>query len=83
MLLNIIVFVIFLQIRAILPLFVPQHVMVARMDEAGNIVEALHDKGGQTLYTISEAFEYNNELIIGSFEAPFIGRLKLNHHNLN
>lgn len=56
--------------------------MVARMDEAGNIVEALHDQGGRTLYSISEAFEYDNELIIGSFEAPFIGKLKLSHHNL-
>lgn len=56
--------------------------MVARMDEAGNIVEALHDQGGRTLYSISEAFEYDNELIIGSFEAPFISKLKLNHHNL-
>lgn len=56
--------------------------MVARMDEAGNIIEAFHDQGGRTLYSISEAFEYGNELIIGSFEAPFIGKLKLNHHNL-
>jgi len=56
--------------------------MVARLDEAGNIVETLHDQGGQTLYSISEAFEYRNELIIGSFEAPFIGKLKLNHQNL-
>lgn len=81
-LLDINAFVFLWQIRAILPLFVPQHVMVARMDEAGNIVEALHDQGGRTLYSISEAFEYGNELIIGSFEAPFIGKLKLNHRSL-
>lgn len=56
--------------------------MVARMDEGGKIVEALHDQGGRTLYSISEAFELGNELIIGSFEAPFIGKLKLKHHNL-
>jgi len=55
--------------------------MVARMDEAGNIVEALHDQGGKTLYSISEAFEYEDQLIVGSFEAPFIGKLELNHQN--
>jgi len=69
-----------MQFRAILPLIVPQHVMVARLEEDGTIVETLHDQGAHTLHSISEAFEYQNELLIGSFEAPFIGKLTLNHH---
>ena len=75
------IYCVFQQIRAILPWIAPRHVMVARMDEAGNIIEALHDQGGKTLYSISEAFEYGNQLIVGSFEAPFIGKLELNHHD--
>ena len=70
-----------LQFRAILPLLVPQHVMVARLDENGTIVETLHDQGAHTLHSISEAFEYHNELLIGSFDAPFIGKLTLNHQH--
>jgi len=54
--------------------------MVARLDEDGTILETLHDHGARTLHSISEAFEYNDELLIGSFEAHFIGKLTLNHH---
>ena len=52
--------------------------MLLLADEEGTVMKTLHDPSGKVMYSISEGLEVNNELIMGSFFAPFMAKLKLN-----
>jgi len=51
--------------------------MVMMISEKGSVIRCYHDQTGETVYRISEAFEFEGELYLGSYIAPFIGKLKL------
>ena len=51
--------------------------MVMMISEDGKVIKCLQDQAGKVVYRISEAFEFEGELYLGSFIAPFIGKLKL------
>ena len=55
----------------------PRHSMVMMISERGSVIKCYHDQTGKAVYRISEAFEHEGELYIGSFTAPFMGKLKL------
>ena len=56
---------------------VPHRTMVMMISEEGKVTKCLQDQTGEVVYRISEAFEYEGDLYLGSFIAPFIGKLKL------
>ena len=51
--------------------------MVMMISEEGKVIKCLQDQTGKAVYRISEAFEFEGDLYLGSFIAPFIGKLKL------
>ena len=53
------------------------HTMVLLVDEEGKVIKSMHDPSGKVMGGISEALELNNELIIGSFLAPFVAKITL------
>ena len=50
---------------------------VVQIDESGTIVRTLHDASGKTVYTVSEVEDHQGTLYLGSFKAPFIGKIDL------
>jgi len=52
--------------------------MILLIDEKGKVVRSLHDPLGKVVNRISEVFEVDNELILGSFFTPFMSRMKYN-----
>ena len=55
----------------------PRYAMVMMISEEGSVIKCLQDQTGEVVYSISEAFEFEGELYLGSFTTPFIGKLKL------
>ena len=55
----------------------PGYTMVMMISEDGEVIKCLQDQTGKVVYRISEAFEFEGDLYLGSFIAPFIGKLKL------
>ena len=55
----------------------PLRTMVMMINEEGSVIECLQDQTGKIVYRISEAFEFEGDLYLGSYVAPFIGKLKL------
>ena len=55
----------------------PLYTMVMMISEEGSVIKCLQDQTGEVVFRISEAFEFDGKLYLGSFTAPFIGRLKL------
>ena len=55
----------------------PGYTMVMMISEDGEVIKCLQDQTGKVVYRISEAFEFKGDLYLGSFIAPFIGKLKL------
>ena len=55
----------------------PLFTMVMMISEEGSVIKCLQDQTGEVVYRISEAFEFEGELYLGSYIAPFIGKLKL------
>ena len=53
------------------------HTMLLLVDEEGRVIKSLHDPSGKVMGGISEALELNNELIVGSFMAPFVAKITL------
>ena len=51
--------------------------MILLIDEEGKVIRSLHDSTGKVVVQVTEAFEIDDELIIGSFTLPYISRLKL------
>ncbi|CAJ0956079.1 unnamed protein product, partial [Mesorhabditis belari] len=60
----------------LVPLTRPSYAMVLKMDLNGKILSTLQDPNGEKLGAISEVLETGNYLYFGSFDAPYIGRLK-------
>ena len=56
---------------------VPRSTMIMMISEEGVVIKCLQDPTGEVVYRVSEAFEFKGELYLGSFIAPFIGKLKL------
>ena len=52
--------------------------MLLLIDEKGIVLKSLHDPSGKVVQSISEGREIDDELIIGSFSAPFMAKLTLN-----
>ena len=48
------------------------HTMLLLVDEQGTVIKNLHDPLGKVVVGISEAFDLNSELIMGSFSTPFM-----------
>uniref|UniRef100_T1JJK8 Strictosidine synthase conserved region domain-containing protein n=1 Tax=Strigamia maritima TaxID=126957 RepID=T1JJK8_STRMM len=57
--------------------FSSNHALVVELDRKGAIVSSFHDPTAKVIESVSDAFEYNNFLYIGSMEANFIGSLDL------
>ena len=55
----------------------PLRTMVMMISEEGSVIKCLQDQTGKIVYRISEAFEFEGDLYLGSYVAPFIGKLKL------
>ena len=47
------------------------------INEEGFVVKTLHDDTGKIVTKISEAYEYEGELYLGSYIAPFMARVKI------
>ena len=56
---------------------VPHYTMVMMISEGGEVIKCLQDQTGKVVYRISEAFEYEGDLYLGSVVAPFVAKLKL------
>lgn len=54
------------------------HTMLLLVDEEGTVIQSMHDPTGKVVQGISEGLEINNELIVGSFSAPFMAKMILN-----
>jgi len=54
----------------------PLHNMILLFDEEGRVVRSLHDPTGKVVRQVSEVFEMDDEVIIGSFFTPFLVRMK-------
>ncbi|XP_065890169.1 adipocyte plasma membrane-associated protein-like isoform X2 [Dysidea avara] len=54
----------------------PLHNMILLVDEEGRVVKSLHDMTGKVVVKVSEVFEMDDEVIIGSFFTPFLVRMK-------
>lgn len=52
--------------------------MLLLVDEEGTVIKSLHDPSGKVVNSISEGLEVENELIMGSFSAPFMTKMTLN-----
>ena len=55
----------------------PKHSIILEIDLHGYIVSSLHDLGAEVIAASGEGFEHNGTLYIGSFWAPYVGRLNL------
>ena len=56
----------------------PVHAMVLELDKNGYVVRGLHDKGGHLTSPTSHILEREGgELLIGSYDAPYIIRVQL------
>ena len=56
---------------------IPDYGLVLEMDGEGRVVRSLHDMGGETTSTTSHIVEIDNSLLIGSYHAPYLLRVKL------
>ena len=66
-----------LRLRELLGHFTSRNTMVMMINEEGKVIKLLQDQTGEVVYMISEAYEFEGYLYLGSFAAPFIGKLKL------
>ena len=56
---------------------ISRNTMVMMISEESKVIKCLQDQTGEVVYRISEAFEYEGDLYLGSDTAPFIAKLKL------
>ena len=50
----------------------PQHGLIFKLDNDGRIVKTLHDVGGTVTSTASHVLDLGDQLIVGSYTAPYI-----------
>ncbi len=55
----------------------PEHAMVLELSREGKVIRSLHDKGGTLTSATSQILELGDTLLIGSYKAPYIIRVKL------
>ena len=55
----------------------PLYTMIILISEEGSVIKCLQDQTGQVMYRTTEVLEYEGDLYLGSFVAPFVGKLKL------
>ena len=53
------------------------HSMILLVDEDGKVVRSLHDPTAQVVFKVSEVFEVDDELIMGTYIGPSMARMKL------
>lgn len=51
--------------------------MVLELSREGKVIRSLHDKGGTLTSATSQILELGDTLLIGSYKAPYIIRVKL------
>ena len=51
--------------------------MVFLISEEGSVIKTLQDQTGEVVFRVTEGFEFEGDLYLGSNIAPFIGKLKL------
>ena len=51
--------------------------MILLVDEDGKVVRSLHDPTAQVVFKVSEVFEVDDELIMGTYIGPSMARMKL------
>ncbi|KAF6087339.1 adipocyte plasma membrane associated protein [Phyllostomus discolor] len=57
--------------------FLPWYSLVLELSDSGAFWRSLHDPDGQAAIYVSEVHEHDRHLYLGSFKAPFLGRLSL------
>ncbi|NXH15110.1 APMAP protein, partial [Bucco capensis] len=57
----------------------PKYSLVVELSDTGSYRRSFHDPGGLRVAHVSEAHEHQGYLYLGSFQAPFICRLNLQH----
>ncbi|XP_036911404.1 adipocyte plasma membrane-associated protein isoform X3 [Sturnira hondurensis] len=57
--------------------FLPWYSLVLELSDSGAFWRSLHDPDGQAAIYVSEVHEHDGHLYLGSFKAPFLGRLSL------
>ena len=61
---------------AVYPLVQPKHAILLEMDTEGNILHSFHDDEGAVIRIgLSEAYEHEDYVYLGSFSAKFLGRI--------
>ena len=55
--------------------------MVVSLDEEGNVTGSYHDPEGQRVYMITSVEQVGDFIYLGSLEAPFVGRIRLDQLN--
>lgn len=58
--------------------FLPKYGLIIELDSQGKIIRSLHDPRASVISSVSEVEDVNGVLYLGSFQAPFIGKLDLN-----
>ena len=58
-------------------MMVPSHSLILEVNPSGEIVQSLHDYGGDTTSATSHILDLGDRLLIGSYFAPFLLELKL------
>ncbi|RUS84882.1 hypothetical protein EGW08_007351 [Elysia chlorotica] len=61
---------------AMFDVFLPKHAILLEISDDGSIVTSHHDPGASTLPALSEAFQHGEDIYIGHFKIPFVGRVK-------
>ena len=61
-----------LQLVNLIKLVMPQHGLIFKLDNDGHIVKTLHDVGGTVTSTASHVLDLGDQLIVGSYTAPYI-----------
>ena len=56
---------------------VPKYGLVIELSETGDIKNSLHDAGGTVVSEVSEVHDEDGVLYMGSYQAPFLAKLKL------
>ena len=51
--------------------------LILELDTRGHVVRSLHDPKAKTIGGVSEVEDVAGELYLGSFKAPYIGKLDL------
>ncbi|CAI5443317.1 unnamed protein product [Caenorhabditis angaria] len=63
--------------ETILHTFRKSHSIVVEIDENGRIIRSLHDLTGKIVGDVSQVAEFEGYLYFGSFNSPFLAKLKL------